>query len=117
MDNFIKTDTIHKTVSVGLEVLMIKEGDYIVAFCPALDLTSYGDDELEAKSAFEEALEIFLEETHSRGTLERVLLDLGWGLRKLPSIKYEPPKKNYTSKYTTNTKLRMIKEQVLIPID
>lgn len=78
-------------VEVRVEVAFIKEGDYIVAYCPALELSSFGDSEADALQAFEEALEIFFEETNARGTLEKVLLDLGWGLRKLPKIQYAPP--------------------------
>ncbi|MBS4029527.1 MAG: hypothetical protein KGZ58_12935 [Ignavibacteriales bacterium] len=65
-------------VSVG--VALIKEGDSIVAYCPALELSSYGDTKKEARSAFEEALKIFLKETMQKGTLEKFLLKLGWSL-------------------------------------
>lgn len=115
MKNFIKTDGTRKTVSVSLEVFMIKEGDYMVAVCPALDLTTYGDDEKDARQAFEEALDIFLDDTHSKGTLEKVLLGLGWTLRKVPQVKYDPPKKSLFT--IPNGKPKKIREKVLIPVD
>ena len=89
MKNFINTDP--KKISVGLEVVFYEEGDYMVAYCPALDLSSFGKDENDAKNSFVDALDIFIEETHKRGTLEKILLDLGWSLRKKPSADYKPP--------------------------
>lgn len=80
-----------KTYDINVHVLMIQEDDCLVVYCPALDLSSYGQTEDEAKNAFEEALEIFIEETERKGTLEKVLLDLGWTLRQKPSFQYQPP--------------------------
>jgi predicted RNase H-like HicB family nuclease len=116
MSNFIKSHN-HKSVSVSLEVLLTKEGDYIVAYCPALDLSSYGDDEEDAKLSFEEALDIFMEQTYKRGTLEKVLFSLGWTLRKLPVIKYDPPKRTRSSKYSIHNKPKRVREEILIPVD
>ena len=81
------------TIQVSVEVALFREGDYIVAYCPAFQLSSFGDNEKDAHEAFDEALEIFFEETSSKGTLEKVLLDLGWGLRKFPDLEYFPPVK------------------------
>ena len=36
------------SIKVELEVLVSKEGDYFVAYCPALELSSYGATEKEA---------------------------------------------------------------------
>ena len=102
------------TVELSVEVALIKEGDYIVAYCPALELSSFGDTEQDAQQAFEEALEIFLEETSARGTLEKVLLDLGWGLRKLPDVEYTPPV-NYSLKYPGSIQSKF-KEVLSIPV-
>ena len=55
MINYIKTDGI-KTVGASIEVALLKEGDYIVAYCQALELSSYGVTEKEAKEGFEGAL-------------------------------------------------------------
>lgn len=79
------------TVEVGVEVMLVKDGDYIVATCPALELSSFGKTEDEAKEAFHEALSVFMEDLIERQTLERALLDLGWTLRKRPTVEYRPP--------------------------
>lgn len=60
MTDFIKTDGV-EPVELSLEVQLIKEGDYIVAYCPSLELSSYGDSEEDAKTAFEEVLKIFID--------------------------------------------------------
>ncbi|MFA5403627.1 MAG: hypothetical protein WC358_01715 [Ignavibacteria bacterium] len=82
-----------KTKEIKLKLLLgiLKEGEYFVAYCPAFDLSGYGYSEKEAKSSFEKNVEIFLEETIEKGTLEKVLLNLGWTLRKKPSVLFEPP--------------------------
>lgn len=75
-------------IRVNLPVFFIKQDDQWVAYCPPLEVSSYGDTEEEAKAAFEDALEIFFEETDRRGTLERELLRMGW---TLASSAYYPP--------------------------
>jgi hypothetical protein len=62
-----------------------------VAYCPALELSSYGDDQNDAKEAFGEAMKIFLSETDRKGTLERYLLKLGWQLQQKPKPMYNQP--------------------------
>jgi len=49
-----------------------------VAYSPALDLSTCGHDLEEAKKMFSEAVEIFFEELTEKGTLDEVLLGLGW---------------------------------------
>lgn len=74
-----------------VDVYLVTDGDYVVSYCPSLELSSYGHTATEARRAFSEALEIFLEETTRKGTLERVLLGLGWKLQQRPKFKYIPP--------------------------
>lgn len=80
-----------KNIELALEVIFFQEGDYIVAFCPALELSSYGTDQKDAEFGFQKAVSIFLEETNRRGTLEKELLRLGWILQLKPIMKYKPP--------------------------
>lgn len=109
-------DTIRKTrnsVEVSIEILLVQEGEYFVAYCPALELSSYGKTEQKARKAFDEALEIFFEETDRLGTLEKFLLKQGWRLQQVPEPKYIPPKiKNAFA----GTLLRSFKEPVKIPV-
>ena len=82
-----KADSFH----VNVEVLLFEEHGSFVAYCPALELSSYGDDKNDAKNAFEEALKIFIDDTSKKGTLEKFLLKLGWQLQQKPKANYQPP--------------------------
>jgi predicted RNase H-like HicB family nuclease len=59
-----------KTQKLSVSYYIVREGKYHVAYCPALELTSYGLTVAEAKRAFSEVLEIFIEETERKGTLD-----------------------------------------------
>lgn len=69
-----------------------EEGQY-VALCPELNVSSFGDSVEEAKRSLKEAVELFLEECDSMGTLCEVLSEAGftpdpgrpshWKFRKL----------------------------------
>lgn len=115
MSNYIKTGG-EATVEASVEVQLIKEGDYFVSYCPALELSSFGDSEEDATKGFEEALAIFFDELHKRGTLEKVLLNLGWGLRKLPVASFVPPEEKYLKKHPLSVN-RTFKERLLIPVN
>ena len=69
MTNYIKTD--NNTVDVSLDVLLIKDGNYIVSFCPALNLSSFGDTEDDARIAFEQAFDIFIDELQKKAPWKR----------------------------------------------
>lgn len=105
------------SIIVNIEVILFQEKETWIAYCPALELSSYGDDETDAKKAFEEAMEIFISETDRKGTLERYLLKLGWQLQQKPKPVYNPPvlslqkEKNLLGKNS-----RIYKEKVAIPV-
>jgi len=75
-DNLIKIDPEGREVT--LQVIFLKEGAHVIAYAPALDLSAFGDTIEEAKEAFTEAVEIFIDDLVSRGTLSEVLEGLGW---------------------------------------
>src|SRR3989344_8877291 len=68
----------HKSIVYNLPVSFLRESDQFVAYTPALDLSTSGPTLEEAKSNFTEAVGIFFDELVEMGTLEDVLLDLGW---------------------------------------
>lgn len=78
-----------RNVSYSLPVTIFREGESFVAYTPALDLSSVGKTEEEAKRMFAEAVETLFEELQEMGTLESVLKDLGWTKGKQ---RFEPPK-------------------------
>jgi hypothetical protein len=85
------------SLKINVEVVVVKEGDYFVAYCPALELSAYGDKQENALKSFDKEVKIFLDETHKRGTLERYLLKNGWRLQQTPNAVYEPPRPDTAS--------------------
>lgn len=99
--------------NVVIDVLVGSQEEYYVAYCPALELSSYGKTEKEARKNFETELDIFLEETEKRGSLEKILLKLGWCLKQLPSPAYIPPR--YSSHPIQINQPQTFSETVAIP--
>ena len=62
-------------MKLNLRIEIFKEDDQYGAIAPELNVSSFGDSPDEAKSSLEEAVELFLEECKSKGTLEEVLLE------------------------------------------
>ncbi len=104
-------EIIHNIV-LNVAVLLIKEGECIVAYCPALELSSYGKTEEEAKEYFKDALDIFIKDTVEKGTLEKNLLKFGWMLR---STDYEPPRIENQVDFSKYENYKIINQQIQIP--
>lgn len=81
----------NNSMKITLDMIFTQEGDYVTAFCPALDVSGYGRSVKEAKKSLQIELKIFIEETVKRGTLEEYLLDKGWTLQRMPKPDYKPP--------------------------
>lgn len=62
----------------GIPVIFFKEGNKVVAYSPALELSTCGDTEDQARTRFKEAVKIFFDEVAQMGTLEDVLIECGW---------------------------------------
>ena len=78
---------------VGLSLVEFEEDNVTIIYSPALDLSGYGYSQPEAKKSFTEALHEFFRYTNNKKTLDKVLKDLGWGVKgskKKP--KFNPPK-------------------------
>lgn len=80
-----------KFQKVTLMVAFYRESNKFIAYSPALDLSTCGDTQEQAKRRFEEALQLFLEETDKMGSLEDVLLDCGWKKIGHPQRHWQPP--------------------------
>ena len=75
-------------IETELALISFQEDDVYFVYCPALDLTGYGDSEEEAKNSFAQTLKIYLDYTISNQTLLRDLEKHGWnveGKKKLKS--------------------------------
>jgi hypothetical protein len=75
-------------IAVNLPVAFIKEGKRVVAYTPALDLSTSGKDIAEAKIRFNEIVGIFFKDILEQGTFNAVLSNLGW--QKINSA-WNPP--------------------------
>jgi len=65
-------------INVQLPVALIKEDNQIVAYTPALDISTVGGNEAEAKERFNELVLMFFEDLIENNTVDAVLIDLGW---------------------------------------
>jgi hypothetical protein len=89
-----------------------------VAYCPALEVSSYGDDENDAKESFEEAMQIFLSETDRKGTLEKYLLKMGWQLQQKPKPIYnQPPFSLQENRRLLKKSPHIYNERIAIPVN
>jgi len=61
-----------------IPVLFFEEDDKIVVYSPALDLSTFGKTEEQAKKRFAEAAMIFMDEIVEMGTVDEVLEECGW---------------------------------------
>jgi hypothetical protein len=66
-----------------LPVIFFKEGNKVVAYSPAIDLSTCGATEEQARERFAEASEIFFKEIIKMGTLEEVLTECGWKKKRV----------------------------------
>ena len=106
-----------KYVEVQVDVVLIRDGEYYVALCPSLNVSSYGETQVEAKQAFDEALQIFISETDKKGNLEKELLKYGWVLQQQPKISYTPPKLSIFPNAVAYKKSKMrFKEKIALPL-
>lgn len=105
------------SVNVNVQVALFQEDGIWVAYCPALEVSSYGDEKDEAKQAFDEAMQIFLAETERKGTLEKYLLKLGWQLQQKPKPMYNQPHLSIQENRRLLKKRPLIyNEKVAIPV-
>ena len=77
-------------IQTRIPFFVFLEGDAYVAYSPALDLSTCGDTEEEARRMFGEAARVFINELTRMGTLEDVLAECGW-TRAKPAHTWSPP--------------------------
>jgi len=84
-----------RTGELELPVAFLQEGKSVIAYTPALDLSTSGKNVAQAKKRFAEIVKIFLEDLKENGTLEPVLLSLGWtrGTTSKSSNNWMPPQR------------------------
>ncbi len=78
---------------VGLSLIEFIEDDVTIVYSPALDLSGYGNNEIEAKKSFSEAIDEFFRFTTEENTFDKVLTNLGWTINSsIDKMEFNPPK-------------------------
>lgn len=110
-------------INVKVGVYIFTDDDTYIAYCPALDLSGYGNTEKEAKDSFVLSLSMYIEYCLNKNTLVKDLQKHGWGIKSMKQKKIKSPdvksmlerlpdfrevleNKNYT-KYTENVGIPM----------
>ncbi len=108
-------------INVKLSVVLFKENNIHIAYCPAVDVYGYGENDSEAKKSFEVSLAEFFRYAIEKNTLNAELTALGWKIKNGSVI--SPPdistllSKNNDFKAIFNTKpFRKIDTGVAIPL-
>lgn len=78
-------------LSVELPVVFIEEDETVIAYTPALDLSTCGSSRAEADKMFQEAVRIFFNDLVENNTADEVLGGLGWKRDEIKSS-WIPPK-------------------------
>ncbi|MBI4398348.1 MAG: type II toxin-antitoxin system HicB family antitoxin [Candidatus Omnitrophica bacterium] len=76
---------------IGFTLLIFKEGDVFVSFCPELSVASCGDSVDEARRQGQEAVRLFLAESKRMGTLEEILQEDGFVVRDSAKNEWDSP--------------------------
>lgn len=80
-----------KSVNVRLGMYLFKEGDSHIVYCPALDLSAYGDSEEQAKKSFSDILAITIKYMLNKNTMKEDLINHGWKIKSLKQKKIKAP--------------------------
>lgn len=60
-------------IPIEYDLMVFKEANTFVAYCPELDISSCGKDVQQAKEMLNTAVRLFLEEAEKMGTLQDIL--------------------------------------------
>lgn len=69
-------------IECTLPLIIFQEDNCNISYCPALDLSGYGETEFDANSSFEEVLSEYFTYTVHKNTLADDLRKMGWTIRK-----------------------------------
>lgn len=67
-------------IQASLPLISFTEDESFIVYCPALDVSGYGDNKDEALQSFVITLNEFFDYTINKSTLDVELKQLGWGI-------------------------------------
>lgn len=76
MVNLIKN--VEKGLVIQIDMLLITEGKYHIAYIPSLNITAHAKNEEEAEIRVKKAVNMFFETWAKKGSLDEKLIKLGW---------------------------------------
>jgi len=74
-------------IKTELSLISFVEDNVFFVYCPALDLTGYGNNEDEAQQSFSQTLKMYFEDTIDKNTLIKDLERHGWVVNKHNKLK------------------------------
>jgi hypothetical protein len=77
-------------IHFNLDIIIFKEGESIIVYCPPMDLSGYGNTEKEAQTSFRTVLSEYFRYTLNKNTIKADLQRLGWKI-KSSHKPIEPP--------------------------
>jgi predicted RNase H-like HicB family nuclease len=77
-------------IPIEFDMIVFKEDDTFIAYCPELDVSSCGSSVDHAKDMLKTAVRLFVEEAERLGTLEDILEESNY--KKDESGKWLPPR-------------------------
>jgi predicted RNase H-like HicB family nuclease len=77
-------------IPIEFDMIVFKENETYVAYCPELDISSCGNSVEHSKEMLKTAVRLFLEESEKMGTLEDILEEANY--KKDASGKWLPPR-------------------------
>lgn len=77
-------------IPIDYDVIIFKEDETYVAYCPELDVSSCGNTVGHAKEMLNTAVRLFLEEAEKIGTLKDILEEARY--KRDDSVRWLPPK-------------------------
>lgn len=78
-------------VKVNLPLIRFEEDGYHIAYCPALDVSGYGNSAEEALESFKISLEEFFRYLTNKKTFEREMQRMGWTISHNRQREMIPP--------------------------
>lgn len=75
----------------SLSIIVFEEDGATICYCPALDLSGYGNNEQEARDSFAYIISEYFDYTEKKKTLSADLRRLGWDVKNTLRKKIDPP--------------------------
>ena len=78
-------------IKLNVDIISFEEDNSSIFYCPALDVSGYGENEDEAQNSLQLALGEFFDYTLNKGTFVKELKKMGWIVTKSKRKPMTPP--------------------------